>query len=115
MKSYKPAIAADQNVLQLDGVADIRKVSSLPIFTVGSCTVQVGSYKTTEGRMLYKRFQAEKRELEGGFLRLIVFIPLRGCCKWLVRGMFESMVVNPLLEEFPCRALAAVFCVCHGS
>ncbi len=41
MKSYKPAIAADQNVLQLDGVADIRKVSTLPIYTVGSCTVQV--------------------------------------------------------------------------
>ena len=41
MKSYKPAISADQNVLQLDGVADIRKVSTLPVYTVGSCTVQV--------------------------------------------------------------------------
>lgn len=41
MKSYKPAIDADQNVLQLDGVADIRKVSTLPIYTAGSCTVQV--------------------------------------------------------------------------
>ena len=41
MKSYKPANSADQNVLQLDGVADIRKVSTLPIYTAGSCTVQV--------------------------------------------------------------------------
>jgi hypothetical protein len=41
MKSYKPANTVQQNVVQLDGVADIRKVSTLPIYTVGSCTVQV--------------------------------------------------------------------------
>ena len=41
MKSYKPAHPAQQNVVQLEGVADIRKVQTLPIYTVGSCTVQV--------------------------------------------------------------------------
>lgn len=41
LKSYKPAHAIHNNAMQLEGVADIRKVSTLPIFAVGSCTVQV--------------------------------------------------------------------------
>lgn len=42
LKSYKPPRQmCSGNALQLDGVADIRKAISLPIYAVGSCTVQV--------------------------------------------------------------------------
>ena len=48
LKSYKPAHAVRHNALHLEGVADIRKVSTLPIYTIGSCTVQVHMPLTPE-------------------------------------------------------------------
>lgn len=43
LKSYKPVYPDSHNAVQLEGVADIRKVQSLPVYTVGSCTAQVQS------------------------------------------------------------------------
>lgn len=41
LKSYQPLHAVSNNALHLEGVADVRKVSTLAIYAIGSCTVQV--------------------------------------------------------------------------